>query len=297
MCELHSYQWRQSIFSIQLQTTVNFIVDGQPKADTSEINGSMSEHDSATVDCFILFGLLTNKKLSNQCKAVCIDTKALAIQPSDYNKVRFKRRSIKCWLKFHLQGLKRTDFIPLPRNYDPSLYFRPHPKITLQKLTTEEYNSQFRETKFTDSTMPKTPSDDIDGDLATKTSAMKLNSNVKFNDIGHPYLAQTTIQLPMSSRRVCIRPVRVQKYSSGARMKVLSFRIFTFAQSNGLFTRSMPKWRSLLMSFACTTRFLVQQRLTCTRLASVARWASTSSSRYCHLWRKKKYTHVCSRDG
>jgi hypothetical protein len=43
--------------------------------------------------------------------------------------------------------------------------------------------------------MPKTPSDDIDGDLATKTSTMKLNSNVKFNDIGHPYLAQTTIQL------------------------------------------------------------------------------------------------------
>jgi hypothetical protein len=43
--------------------------------------------------------------------------------------------------------------------------------------------------------MPKTPLDDLDGNLAMKTSVMKWNVNVKCSDIGHPYLAQTTIQL------------------------------------------------------------------------------------------------------
>jgi hypothetical protein len=69
--------------------------------------------------------------------------------------------------------IKRADFLPLLHNYNPNIYFKPHPKITLQKLATEEYNTQFQETKFTNSTMPKTPLDDLDGNLAMKTSVMK----------------------------------------------------------------------------------------------------------------------------
>ena len=100
--------------------------------------------------------------------------------------------------------------------------------------------------------MPKTTLDDIDGNLA-KTIAMKLNLNVKFNDIGHPYLTQTTIQLtadaisgggdPNSNelKRSVYQACESANVLKWGKNEGTPIQDLTFAQSNGLLTRSMLK--------------------------------------------------------